>query len=203
MARGLQATASAGRVIISTRRPKSPPGSCRHPRWEDRLHAYVEKAFHKPHVYGRHDCLLFAAEWVRAVTGHDFGRGHRGKYKSPASASVYLRGLGFSDPEAMLDALFEQKPTAFAQRGDLVLIPSVLVPGLPEGWPVPAGVFGDYALTVGIGPDTLTNQGQRDGLHKIPRAMWLKAYAIGEHHSGKLKVRKKRVTKPPKPAGKS
>lgn len=141
--------------------------SHRHPLWEQRLVGLIEKSRERPYAYGRHDCLLWPAAAVKAVTGKDHGRGHRGKYRSAASASRYLRSLGFDSPEQFLDSLFDEKPIGFAQRGDLVLG--------SDG--IPAVCIGDVALSVGDGSA---------GLVRVPRAQWVKAWAVGDHHSGEM-----------------
>lgn len=141
--------------------------SHRHPLWEQRLVGLIEKSRERPYAYGRHDCLLWPAAAVKAVTGKDHGRGHRGKYRSAASASRYLRSLGFDSPEQFLDSLFDEKPIGFAQRGDLVL-GSDGIPGV---------CIGDVALSVGDGSA---------GLVRVPRAQWVKAWAVGDHHSGEM-----------------
>lgn len=147
--------------------------SHRHPKWEQRLLAFVAANMSKPYRYGRNDCLLFPANAVKAVTGKDYGRGHRGKYRSAASASRYLRSLGHDSPESYLDALFEEKLPGFAQRGDLVL----------AGDGIPGLCMGDFALSVAEG---------EAGLVRVPRSEWVKAWAIGEHHSGECACPRKR-----------
>lgn len=138
----------------------------RHPNWEQRLSAFVSKSFERPHEYGGHDCLLFPAGAVKAVTGKDFGRGHRGKYRSPASAVRHLKSMGFTSPEALLDSLFEERPVSFAQRGDLVLVPG------DGGWDFPGVCYGDTALVI-------ADIEGREGLFESPRHEWLKAWAVG------------------------
>lgn len=129
--------------------------------WEPRLVAYLAAARDKPHRYGRHDCMIFSAGVVKAVTGRDFARGHRGKYRSAASATRYLRGLGFDSVEAMIDSVLPEKPVLRAQRGDIVL--------RDEGQP---GVcIGGEALFVG------SKEGE-EGLVRVPRAQWRKAWAV-------------------------
>lgn len=136
--------------------------------WEQRLSAYFAAVHEKPHKYGHHDCLLHPANAVKAITGHDYGRGHRGKYKDPASAVLYLRSIGFDNPEAMLASLLEEKPVGFAQRGDLVLVPG----NETLGWAIPGVCDGAVALVV-------ADNGEREGLFRIPREQWLKAWKIG------------------------
>ena len=130
--------------------------------WEDRLHAFLGPITDKPHNYGSHDCLLFVAGAIEAVTGVDHAKGHRGKYKSMAGASRHLRSIGFDKPEAMLDSLFDEKPVGFAQRGDIVLTPDG-IPGL---------CIGSTALVVGMIEDG------PEGLIHVPRALWSKAWTV-------------------------
>jgi len=153
----------------------------RHPQWEQRLHELVDANIDRPYKYGAWDCMLWPAAAIQAVTGKNVGAPHRGKYRSAASASRYLRSIGFDSPEQMLDSIFEQKPIGFAMRGDLVLCRT------PTG-DNPGVCYGDYALVVG-------EQGEAEGLVKVPRSLWVKAWAIGEHHSGPLKLPRKRKAK--------
>jgi len=127
----------------------------------------------RPYAYGQWDCLLFPAAAVAEVTGTDYGKGHRGKYKSAASASRYLRSLGHATPESYLDSMFPQKPIGFAQRGDLVLcdLGAVEAEDSPSG-PVPGVCMGDFALCLAAieGAQVMA---------RVPRQFWLKAWAIG------------------------
>ena len=130
--------------------------------WDSRLSALVTEKRKAPHAFGSWDCLLWPAAAVKAVTGKDFGRGHRGKYKSLASAYRHLQDMGFASPEALLDSLFGQKPVGFAQKGDLVLA--------SDG--IPAVCFGAFALSVG-------REGEREGSVKVQRSDWVKAWRVG------------------------
>jgi hypothetical protein len=133
----------------------------RRPDWEARLSALVEKRKSAPYTPSRHDCLLWPADAVKAVTGKDFGCGHRGKYKSTASGYRHLREkLGHDSPESLLDSLFDEKPIGFAGRGDLVLA--------DDG--IPAICMGAFALSVGEGAV---------GLVRVPRETWIKAWTVG------------------------
>ena len=138
--------------------------------WPERLSAYLEKARNQPHKYGKHDCLLFIAGAVKAVTGKDHGRGHRRKYKSATSAARYLGKLGARSPEEYLDKLFEAKPIGFAQMGDLALVDI-------GDQQLPGVVLGDEAVVVA---DIETGDSELyQGLVRVPRALWLKAWAVG------------------------
>lgn len=100
--------------------------------WEQALADYLAKTHDLPHAWGQHDCMLDWAGAAKAMTGHDFARGHRGKYISKLTAYRYLKTLGFDSPEAMIDSLLPEKPVGFAQRGDVVLDRDG-VPGICNG----------------------------------------------------------------------
>lgn len=140
----------------------------RHEQWERRLNEYIAAVEKRPHEYSRHDCLLHCANAVKAVTGKDYGRGHRGKYKSPASAVRHLKAKGFKGPEAFLDSLFEEVPIGFAQRGDLVLTPA----NDATGWNIPGVVVGFHRGFVALCVSS-------EGLVSEPPARWLKAWKVG------------------------
>lgn len=134
----------------------------RHAQWEQRLVAYLEKAFDRPHEYGAHDCMTHAGRVIQAITGRDVYSAHLGKYADERSSLRYLKSIGFASPEAMLDSLLPVIPIGFAQRGDLAL--------LPDG--IPAVVVGGDAAMIGADP------GVREGLVLVPRSEWQKAWAV-------------------------
>ena len=132
------------------------------PDWEARLIACATANTARPHVFGEWDCLLAPAAFVEAVTGADHGKQHRGKYDSQAKAYRHLQRLGFANPEALLDSLFEEKPVGFAQRGDLVLS--------DDG--IPGVCMGGFAVAPG-------EEGERAGMVRKPRSAWVKAWKVG------------------------
>lgn len=138
----------------------------RHPLWEERLVTLVQEHMATPYQWGEHDCLIFAGKAVDAITGEDHAKKHRRKYDSFASAYAYLKKLGHQSPEQLLDSIFDIKPVGFAHRGDLVIA--------ADG--IPALCMGAFALSVG-------QEGNREGLVRVARADWVKAWAVGEHHS--------------------
>lgn len=129
--------------------------------WENQLTEYLISVSEKPHAYGKHDCMIFAANVVRAQTGKDYARGHRGKYKSARGAKVYLKRLGFRTPAQMIGAHLKKKPIGFAQRGDIV--------AGRDG--VPGVVMGDFAFQVG-------QTEEQQGLVRLPRAEWRRAWGV-------------------------
>ena len=87
------------------------------PDWPERLSAYVEACRAMPFVWGEHDCVLFAAGAVEAVTGV---RPALPVWRSQEEARVMLRaerGL-----RRALDRRMPQIETAQAGRGDLLLV---------------------------------------------------------------------------------
>jgi hypothetical protein len=138
----------------------------RKPGWEDALADYLASVRDRPHDYRTHDCLLFAAGAVKAQTGVDLARGHRGKYKSEAGSVRYLRSLGFRSAAALINSLLPKVPPAFAHRGDIVLVDGI-----------PAVCMGDHALMVG-------QRGDEEGLQRVPLGAWRKAWRVGEPRDG-------------------
>lgn len=90
-------------------------------RWPLILAEQVEGARKRPFAFGMHDCCLFAADVVLAMTGTDIAAGYRGKYKTERGAlQLIAKGEGLS---AMASKqLGKSMPALCAQRGDVVLI---------------------------------------------------------------------------------
>lgn len=85
--------------------------------WDVRLFDYIESHRNTPFDWGVHDCCLFAAGGVQAITGKDFAADLRG-YKSQQEAYAIVARYG--SIEAMVTSLLGVQPIhpAFAQRGD-------------------------------------------------------------------------------------
>lgn len=89
--------------------------------WQTRLTAYLaqtEKTAFRP---GRHDCALFVAGAVAAMTGVDHARGWRG-YRSLKSGQAKLAAAGYADHIALIASVLDECPPAFAQVGDLAVV---------------------------------------------------------------------------------
>lgn len=138
----------------------------RRPDWDGRLADYLAKAAKRTYEPGAHDCLLFPAGAIRAVTGRDLGKGHRGKYRTPAQAEAYLRKLNAGSPEELLDSLLPPRAPAFAMRGDIVLVEI-------DGKRHPGVCIGADALIIASPEDTGV-----DGLFRIGRQHWVRAWAV-------------------------
>jgi hypothetical protein len=98
----------------------------REENWPSVLAAALEAARARPFEWGQHDCVMFALDTVRAMTGADLARPFRGRYASLKGALAYLASHGGA-LSAMLDATFDTAGLAevhpnFAQRGDLAFV---------------------------------------------------------------------------------
>jgi len=58
------------------------------------LKTYLDRVAEDPFEWGTHDCALFAAACVAAMTGMDFAETYRGKYNSARGAATALGELG-------------------------------------------------------------------------------------------------------------
>lgn len=130
--------------------------------WEARLGGLLEARGQEPHAYGRNDCMIFAAAAVEAVTGLDLAKAHRGKYRSAAGASRYLRSLGHDTPADMVTVHLPEQPVAMAQRGDIVA----------DADGVPGVCIGAKVAFVGL-------EGSRAGLVTKPLLECSRAWRVG------------------------
>lgn len=89
--------------------------------WPEQLNDVIDAARKTPFEWGRHDCCLFAADAVQAITGVDHAADYRGAYKTARGAKRALRKRGFDHIEQPLDALFLRVDCRLAGRGDLVV----------------------------------------------------------------------------------
>lgn len=102
-----------------------PPRLRRQPGWETALTDFLKAAAARPFSWGEHDCLLFAADWVRRMTGVDCAAPHRGKYKTARGAAGVLRRMGVADAADVPDMFAPRHEVpALARRGDIVAVPA-------------------------------------------------------------------------------
>ncbi len=99
-----------------------PPIAPRRPDWRPRLSALVADRLQRRFEWGVHDCALFAADAILAITGTDPARDWRGRYTSARGARKLLRARGFADKAALLSALLPEVPPARAAVGDIALL---------------------------------------------------------------------------------
>jgi hypothetical protein len=91
----------------------------RRPDWQPQLASVIEEWRGRPFNYGAADCLQFAAECVRAMTGVDF-RERFPRYETKMQAARIV--CEYRDLGGLLTAVLgEWKLPAHAQVGDVVL----------------------------------------------------------------------------------
>ena len=96
--------------------------------WTDRLTKKFQKAATQTFEWGTHDCILFAADCVEAITGIDPAKSVRGRYTSEEEANILMQEeFGGGTIEEVMDHglarhNFIRIASAFAQRGDLVAV---------------------------------------------------------------------------------
>ena len=100
------------------------------PDWQARLVAYLHEARLRPFAYGRHDCSLFAADCVAAMTGQDMAAPWRGRYTTLRGGIRVLRKAGYRDHVALAASLFPEISPLSAQPGDLAVVPTDEGPAL-------------------------------------------------------------------------
>ncbi|MGQ0563659.1 MAG: DUF6950 family protein [Gemmobacter sp.] len=91
--------------------------------WRGRLAAHLADSARLPFAWGRHDCALFAAGCLAAMTGSDPGAPCRGRYRTFRGGRRVLGAAGFADHFALASARLAEVPPAFAQAGDLAHVP--------------------------------------------------------------------------------
>lgn len=101
---------------------ETPSALCRAPDWEERLSVYLDRVRDEPFKWGSHDCALFAAGAVKAMTGTDPAAAFRDTYKDRAGAAAALTKHGAGTLLKTVTSWFGQpKHPVFTQRGDIVM----------------------------------------------------------------------------------
>lgn len=134
--------------------------------WPSRLARFVESARGRKFAWGSHDCALFAADAIIAMTGEDLAFGLRGRYATQMGAAKALKrfaGGGLEETAEKIAAKWELQecPPLRAQRGDGVLFDGEAGPTL--------------AVCVG---EKLAAPSLNDGLAFLPLAVGRRAWRI-------------------------
>src|SRR5690606_24088577 len=93
--------------------------------WEIAFFELIRDARTRPFAWGDHDCCLFAADVIRALTGVDVAADLRGRYSTAIGAKRVITREGGS-LDALAEARFpalgitELPAAAYAQRGDIL-----------------------------------------------------------------------------------
>lgn len=129
----------------------------RYSDWEQRLSDYIASKRHQPFEYGVNDCAHFVADAVRVMTGEDPMPELRGQYDSEFGSLRVMTEIGQGSLEATVDAKFPEIGIGHAQRGDIAFFDGSI-----------GVVMGTFAWFV-----------SDDGLERVPRSMWDKAWSVG------------------------
>ena len=90
--------------------------------WEHRLTRYVTEVACTGFAHGSHDCALFAAGAVEAITGIDPGARWRGRYSSFKGGLKLVRKDGFTDHVAVMRRHCPPIQRGAVLAGDLAVI---------------------------------------------------------------------------------
>jgi hypothetical protein len=113
--------------------------------WPEVAAAFIESRRKAAFSFGANDCALFVADAWHAMTGIDFAAEFRG-YRSQRKALRLVRESGGMRALVLRAGLVE-KPKEFAQRYDVVLVPT-------EGWET-LGLNAGNGYWCAPGPDGL------------------------------------------------
>lgn len=96
----------------------------RRPDWLAELGRYLDAVRDRPFSWGQHDCALFAAGAVAAMTGQeDIGGAWRGTYNGPDEALAQLQAHGIADHVDLVGRHLVELPRPLdAQVGDVVAV---------------------------------------------------------------------------------
>jgi hypothetical protein len=90
--------------------------------WKARLTEYLGQSARAPYSIGTHDCALFAAGAVQAVTGTDLAADWRGRYTTKAEGLRQLQRAGHDDHIALAAAYLPEITPVMAAAGDVAVI---------------------------------------------------------------------------------
>lgn len=94
----------------------------RFPDWEQRLDREIRAAASRVFAWGVFDCVLFPADCVLAMTGHDPAAEWRGRYSDEAGARRLMAEAGGLPGLADRAGLARLPTWRFGRRGDAVLL---------------------------------------------------------------------------------
>lgn len=94
----------------------------RTPGWRGRLVKVIGNHRRQPFEWGKHDCGIFAADCVLAMTGIDFAEPYRGKYDTEEGSARALRRVGKSTHVHIVEENFEEISPVMATTGDIGLV---------------------------------------------------------------------------------
>lgn len=112
--------------------------------WQEYLNKAVEAAAVRPFSWGEHDCCIFSASCVEAMTGIDHMSNFHGLYNDEESAKNALKTIGAKTLYRTLQKIFGKSiHPALAHRGDVVY-------RRDSGIPAVGICLGDLSVFVGV-----------------------------------------------------
>ena len=128
--------------------------------WQLEFEKVVSEHKDKPFIWGEHDCVLWAANAVLAITEFDAAEGFRDSYSTALGAAKLLKDFG--GMESLVTKKLDREPVApaFANVGDVLM-------GLQESQPMLAICNGETMLAPGV-----------EGLVALPTLSAVKAWKI-------------------------
>lgn len=137
---------------------KLPP---RRPDWRLRLVEFVAGVSRVEFKPGSHDCALFAAGGVEAITGVDLASDWRATYRTLSAGRRALLAAGFSDHVEFVARLLPEIASSMAQVGDVAVVP---------------GEDGEFALGIVQGEGVYCLR--PDGLAVVSRLQMVRAFRV-------------------------
>jgi hypothetical protein len=92
------------------------------PDWKPRLIAWLASIAGTPFEPGKHDCALFVAGAIEAMTGEDPAARFRGRYTTVRGGLRVIRAEGFGDHVDMVSSRLEEVAPLMAQVGDIAVV---------------------------------------------------------------------------------
>lgn len=89
--------------------------------WQIHFEKFIADNRKAPFVWGKHDCCLFAANSVLAITGIDYAKDFRNSYDSAISAAKLIAEFGGLDGVASKLLNAQPVPVGYADVGDVLL----------------------------------------------------------------------------------
>jgi hypothetical protein len=131
--------------------------------WPRLMNQAIESVLDKPFEWGKHDCCLFAAGVVEAMTGEDPMAEFRGKYHDQESALKALKKIGSGSLYHTMRAKFgnPRRP----RRGDVVYHTFDTGPTL--------------GICVGANSVFVGEEGNHEGLVILPTAEMKRGFWVG------------------------
>lgn len=128
--------------------------------WQQALSREAIRHAMTPYEYGEHDCILFAANCVLAMTGIDHAEDIRGRYSNALEAAKIIKSNGFDSLGDMIASRLPEIEVREVGRGDVVLCD---------------GPMGEFAAMV-VGK-TCAGPGP-NGLVHVPKSQALRGFRV-------------------------